>query len=633
MKTRNQIDYIILNQKWKSCVKNVKTRPGADCNSDHQLLAAEIKLQLKKLTQPPQPIRFDYNTLDNNYSVKISNSFEALLQWINDPVEETIYRQQNSKIQRMMRKDKEKFIQEQCQRIEANSINNSTKEMYNGVKNLTKKFKPSVDTIKDEDDLILFPYGQMSSEQEPPPLIDEIREAIKELKHGKSPGNDQVTAERIKNGGENVEIFYHRLCNKIWIENKWPDDWGESVFVPIPKKGDTFKCSSNRTISLISHSSKILLKIMAKRMANKLNEEIADEQAGFRPVAHDILWNDMYSMGFPPHVISLLKALYNQQKAAVRTSYGLTDWFNIGQGVRLRMHCFSSPFNIYSETIMRNALEDYEGGITVGGQKITNLRHADDVVLIAGSMEDLQTLVSKVKAESEKVGLYLNAKKTKVMKCQKDPSDQEILLDGVALDNVTEFTYLEHHSIMETTPKRSKEELVLQRMQTIALSNVWKDRHITLNTKKRLLKSLVFPIASYGSECWVLKTTDRKRLESFELWCYRRVLGISWIEKKTNVEVLQKINIEKRLLDILDERKLSFIGHQVRKHNTLERTLLIGSVYGTRTRGRPKTRLSDNIKEMCGLTMVKLERKAQDRNEWRCFVQRATAVRHRTPRT
>ena len=80
MKTRNQIDYIILNQKWKSCVKNVKTRPGADCNSDHQLLAAEIKLQLKKLTQPPQPIRFDYKTLDNNYSVKISNSFEALLQ-------------------------------------------------------------------------------------------------------------------------------------------------------------------------------------------------------------------------------------------------------------------------------------------------------------------------------------------------------------------------------------------------------------------------------------------------------------------------------------------------------------------------------------------------------------------------
>ena len=68
---------------------------------------------------------------------------------------------------------------------------------------------------------------------------------------------------------------------------------------------------------------------------------------------------------------------------------------------------------------MRNALEDYEGGITVGGQKITNLRYADDVVLITGSMEDLQTLVSKVKAESEKVGLYQNAKKTKVMKCQK----------------------------------------------------------------------------------------------------------------------------------------------------------------------------------------------------------------------
>ena len=210
------------------------------------------------------------------------------------------------------------------------------------------------------------------STTEPPPLLDEIKDAINDLKQGKSPGFDGITAEMIKNGGEKVEMFYHKLCTKIWIKNKWPDEWGLSVFVHIPKNGDTLQCSNNRTISLTSHSSKILLKIIAKRLAIKLNEEISEEHAGFRPgkgtrdqimnlkmvleknrergndvflcfiyyskafdtVAHDTLWNDMHKMGFPTHRILLIKALYDQQRAAVRMSYGLTEWFEIGKGVR-----------------------------------------------------------------------------------------------------------------------------------------------------------------------------------------------------------------------------------------------------------------------------------------------------------
>ena len=184
LETRNQIDFIIVSQKRRGCVKNVRTRPGADCNSDHQLLVADIKLGLRKMVQSLQPRRVDYQTLDNNYKVKISNRFEALLQcdeertpnelwkegqdimlsvaeeticskkkkisrWISDEtlkevekrrhlrakrirgtVDEAAYKQQNSKIQRMIRKDKETFIQEQCQQIEENAINNSTKELY-----------------------------------------------------------------------------------------------------------------------------------------------------------------------------------------------------------------------------------------------------------------------------------------------------------------------------------------------------------------------------------------------------------------------------------------------------------------------------------------------------------------------
>ena len=138
--------------------------------------------------------------------------------------------------------------------------------------------------------------------------------------------------------------------------------------------------------------------------------------------------------------------------------------------------------------------------------------------------------------------------------------------------------------------------------------------------QKRLLQSLVFSIATYGSECWVLKTSDKKRFEAFELLCFRRLLRISWTDKKTNAWTLENINCKERLLTTINKRKMSFIGHILRS-DLLEKDLLVGSVYGNRKRGRPKTRISDNIKEISGKSFVNLFRLAQDRRKWR-----ATAV-------
>ena len=123
----------------------------------------------------------------------------------------------------------------------------------------------------------------------------------------------------------------------------------------------------------------------------------------------------------------------------------------------------------------------------------------------------------------------------------------------------------------------------------------------------------------------MLKKKDKKRVNSFELWCYRRALRISWTEKKTNDEVLRRLNCKDRLLGILNSKKLKFIGHVMRSES-LEKNLLTGMVIGYRGRDRPKTRLSDNIKDICGLTMVQVERKAQDRVEWPRMVERCTAA-------
>ena len=117
-------------------------------------------------------------------------------------------------------------------------------------------------------------------------------------------------------------------------------------------------------------------------------------------------------MGVPDHLICLLRNLYAGQEATVGTGHGITDWFQIGKGVR--QGCILSPC-LYAEYIMRNAgLDEAQAGIKIAGRNINNLRYADDTTLMAES-EELKSLLMKVKEESEKVGLKLNIQKTKIM--------------------------------------------------------------------------------------------------------------------------------------------------------------------------------------------------------------------------
>ena len=121
-------------------------------------------------------------------------------------------------------------------------------------------------------------------------------------------------------------------------------------------------------------------------------------------------------MGIPDHLTCLLRNLYADQEAIVRTRHGTTDWFQIGKGGR--QGCILSPylFNLYAENIMRNAgLEETQAGIKIAGRNINNLRYADDTTLMAESEEELKSLLMKVKEESEEVGLKLNIQETKIM--------------------------------------------------------------------------------------------------------------------------------------------------------------------------------------------------------------------------
>ena len=148
--------------------------------------------------------------------------------------------------------------------------------------------------------------------------------------------------------------------------------------------------------------------------------------------------------GIPEHLTCLLRNLYADQEATVRSGHGTTDWFQIGKGVH--QGCISSPclFNLYAEYIMRNAgLEETQAGIKIAGRNINNLRYADDTTLMAKSKEELKSLLMEVKEESEKAGLNLNIQKTKIMASGPITSWQ---IEGETMETMTDcFLGLQNH--------------------------------------------------------------------------------------------------------------------------------------------------------------------------------------------
>ena len=158
----------------------------------------------------------------------------------------------------------------------------------------------------------------------------------------------------------------------------------------------------------------------------------------FDCVDHNKLWKILKKMGIPDHLTCLLRNLHEGQEATVRTGHGTTDWFQIGKGPR--QGCILSPclFNFYAEYIMRNSSWEAQAGIKIVGRNINNLIYADDTTFMAGSKEELNSLLMKVKEESEKAGLKCNIQKTKIMASDPITSWQ---IDGERMETVRDFIF------------------------------------------------------------------------------------------------------------------------------------------------------------------------------------------------
>ena len=134
--------------------------------------------------------------------------------------------------------------------------------------------------------------------------------------------------------------------------------------------------------------------------------------------------------------------------------------------------------------------------------------------------------------------------------------------------------------------------LALGRAAMTGLSKIWKDKDITITTKCRTVNALVFPVVLYGCESWTIRKAERRRIDSFELWCWRRLLRIPWTARRTNKSVIEEIKATIPLATLIKKQQLSYFGHIMRRENSLEKSIMLGIGGGTRKRGRPTSTLA-----------------------------------------
>ena len=263
-----------------------------------------------------------------------------------------------------------------------------------------------------------------------------------------------------------------------------------------------------------------------REVGTSLHTCFIDYSKAFDCVNHMKMWQTLQEMGFHPRLIQLIKSLYDGQQSAVQLECGTTEWFPVTKGVR--QWCILSPhlFSLYTEGIMREVECDprkweYDEP-KMQGLPIRDLRYADDTALLATTPKGLDNLIKAVKEHSEQKGLHLNVKKTKIMDIDRCGEEAVVLIDGEEIERVNSFEYL--GAKIEANGKSAPEiiiRLAIAGSKLNKMENIWKGQCI--GTKMRILKSTVFPTATYGCEAWTINNADSKKITAFELKCYRKI--------------------------------------------------------------------------------------------------------------
>uniref|UniRef100_A0A8D9E3Z3 Craniofacial development protein 2 n=1 Tax=Cacopsylla melanoneura TaxID=428564 RepID=A0A8D9E3Z3_9HEMI len=557
-----QIDYILIRRVHLKHVLQCKTYPGADINSDHNLLFLKTRLDSKrKIVKTSNRMRYDLTKLQDNehkenYQKVVNNKIkslkeipsdindkwnflknsikEAALQtlgtlkimprkpWIDGNIIKLIeerrkcknlediegrirYKHLKNLVNRESRKAKEEWLQDLCTEIDTNLKRGKIEKAYSLIKKYFGKKKMIGNSIEDENGKLLLNdndivnrwkryienlYNDMESlkdlEEEGqndnvglPITRDEFDKALNNLKGKKACGKDRIPSELVKALDEDMKDLMFLIIQDIYDSGNIPDDFKESEIVILPKKAKSRKCEDYRTLSLLSHTSKILTGIVQQRIKQKVDHQLHDDQFGFRngrgtreailslrmlieesmridkplfiafvdlqKAFDNVNWNILFEIlkeiGVDYKDRKIIHSLYKNQTANVQVNNSEWQKASIRKGVR--QGCKISPdlFNVYIEKVI-NECKEFCTGIILNGLRIQMLRFADDIAVLAPDEMNLRRILEIMDDIFKKYHMNINMKKTEVLVCAKEREDVNIMIGTNTIKQTHAFKYL-----------------------------------------------------------------------------------------------------------------------------------------------------------------------------------------------
>ena len=476
---------------------------------------------------------------------------------------------------------------------------------------------------------------------------EEVRENMKRMKNGKAVGPDDIPVEVWKCLGEIALEFLTKLYNRTMESERMPEEWRDSILIPIFKnKGDVQSCSNYRGIKLISHSMKLWERVVERRLRSELT--FSEQQYGFMPgksttdalfalrvlmekyregqkelhcvfvdlekaydkVPREEVWYCMRKSGLAEKYVRIVQDMYDDSITAVRCAVGVTEGFEVKVG----LHQGSALSPCLFAMVMDRITDD------IREEAPWTMMFADDIVICSESKEWLEQKLESWRYALERRGMKVNRRKTEYM-CVNERQDKGTVKMQEEVAKVEDFKYL--GSTVQSNGECGRE--VKKRVQAgwngwRRMSGVICDRRVSARVKGKVYRVAVRPAMLYGLETVALTKRQEAEMEVAELKMLRFSLGVTRMDKIRNEYIRGTAQVG-RFGEKTREARLRWYGHVLRKDDGyIGRRMLKMELPGKRKRGRPKRRFMDVVKEDMAEVKVK-EEDADDRSNWRLKIR------------